>query len=291
MKHLVKIFESYYDDMSELDKVIDRFCDESGLDYVKDINHLIHKLEIDFYDEGFCSYAFDNQNHLLIRCFSHKKIDNDKIEWFIKVLDQIDFLADGKNVYTLGDSDYENSPTTRVTQPSGIKHNVMIRTTVVTTKIWKDLFSHYNNKNTSDRDKTLLEEEMAKLDPNDFIHAMFEFYLRNYHFIQDFSIMSVLKDKYPIIEKPIEINRVYVGHNMATQYAYDMAPLFLKRLYEDAGMLCKFGTPREAGGWDKEPMFRDDLSPRNEIKQLLDSNTVGKVYKVEDVIIISNNYW
>ncbi len=32
MKHLVKIFESYYDDMSELDKVIDRFV--MNLDWI-----------------------------------------------------------------------------------------------------------------------------------------------------------------------------------------------------------------------------------------------------------------
>jgi len=286
MKHLVKIFESYYDDMSELDKIIDRFCDETGLEYVKNINHQLHKSEIDHYDKGFCSYAFDNQHHLLIRCFSHNKIDNDKIEWFIKVLDRMDFITDGKNVYTFGGSDYKNAPASSRLSHC---HTVMIRTTVVTTDIWKDILRQYTNKDTIDRDKNLLKEEMSKLNPNDFIHDMFEYYLRNYHFIRDFSIMDVFKDKYPIIETPIRISRVYVGHMMSSQYAYDMAPLFLKGLYEEAGILCKFGTPRGDYQWDKEPMNEDDLSPRDEIKYLLSSNPIK--YDIDDIIINDDNYW
>lgn len=39
MKHLRKIFESYYDDISELENCIDRFCGENGIDFVKNINH------------------------------------------------------------------------------------------------------------------------------------------------------------------------------------------------------------------------------------------------------------
>jgi len=289
MKHLVKIFESYYDDMSELDKVIDRFCDESGLDYVKNINHLTHKLDIDVYDEGFCSYAFDNQNHMLIRCFSHNKIDDDKIEWFIKVLDRIDFLSDGKNVYTLGESDFKNSQTGQQSREfRSNKHNVMIRTTVVTTEIWKDLLRTYNMEQTSERDKTLLLEEMSKLDPNDFIQDMFEYYCNNYRFIEDFSIMKGLKDKYPMVDAPIRLSQIRIGYRMARQYTYDMAPLFLKELYREAGMLCKFATP-DTDSWEKEPIREDDLTPLEEIQYILSANPIK--YRIDDIIIMNDKYW
>ena len=243
---ILKIFESYYEDLSNIDEYIDEICDSFDIVkvYYNDISQQVvaarsSKEELEKISKNkFIIHEFENDrtgSNIKYDIFFDPKYNDDmKIHLYRlvkKLIDNSGYLKLNNNIiYFKKEIDideyfsfYNGTPK----EMSGIK----IVIPFYKKNIYDDLIYSY------DKNKSEIIDYVSSIDPNVFVKHYFDAFCRR-HGDWDFDIFSGYKKEDRILD-PISADSIRMPMNLDKQFIFDITPYFFKKLYNSSNLIFR----------------------------------------------------
>lgn len=243
MKHLktyYQIYESYYEDFTQIDEYIDEICDTFDLvkinytDIPRRGNTSEDELERMIRNK-FIIEEFKNDSIRYDIFFNPKYVEDIKIylnKLVQKFIDNSGYLKYGDSVLyfkkEIKIEEYFSSYNNKDRNMTAVRNVIPFHKS----NIYDDIIRHYHHH------KKEIIEYVSHIDPNLFVKNYFDNFCRR-HSDWDYQIFSGYKNVEKKLIDPIDADSVRMPYNLDKQFIFDITPYFFKKLYEVSGLIFR----------------------------------------------------